>query len=271
MLLKEGSNGVEVKQLQQALADAGFDPQGVDGDFGPNTTAAVRAFQQDRGLEVDGIAGPQTLAALGITFDGGSAAGNGSGQSVTADVTPEIVSRMFPGTPVSNIQANLPFVLKALEADALGDKDMVLMALGTIRAETSRFEPISEGVNKFNTTHGGQPFDRYDNRTDLGNRGRPDGPNFRGRGFVQLTGRANYTKFSAELGLGDRLVTKPELANDPEIAAKLLSRFLKDKESAIRHALANDDLGRARELVNGGTHGIEAFTETFRAGQKLIG
>jgi putative chitinase len=266
MLLKEGSNGVEVKQLQQALKDAGFDPGGVDGDFGPNTTAAVRAFQQDKGLSVDGVAGQETLAALGITFTGASAS---PGASVTAGVTPEIVSEMFPGTPLSHIQDNLPVVLKALEADTLGDKDMVLMALGTIRAETATFEPISEGVSHFNTTPGSHPFNLYDNR--LGNQGPPDGANFRGRGFVQLTGRTNYTKFSAELGLGDQLVTKPALANDPEIAAKLLSRFLKDEESAIRHALANDDLPKARELVNGGTHGIDAFTSAFNAGRKLIG
>jgi peptidoglycan L-alanyl-D-glutamate endopeptidase CwlK len=268
MLLKEGSNGVEVKQLQQALKAAGFDPGGVDGDFGPNTTAAVRAFQQNRGLSVDGVAGQQTLDALGITFTGASAAPGGS---VTAGVTPEIVSKMFPGTPVSHIQDNLPVVLKALDADTLGDKDMVLMALGTIRAETATFEPISEGVSPSNTTPGSHPFNRYDNRTDLGNQGPPDGANFRGRGFVQLTGRSNYTKFSAELGLGDQLVTKPALANDPEIAAKLLSRFLKDKESAIRHALANNDLPKARELVNGGQHGIDAFTSAFNTGRKLIG
>ena len=272
MLLKEGSNGVEVEKLQQTLTDAGFDTRGADGDFGPNTTAAVIAFQQSQGLEADGIAGPETLAALGITFTGASAASNGSGQSATASVTPEIVSRMFPGTPVANIRANLHIVLSALEADALGDKDMVLMALGTIRAETASFLPISEGISHFNTSPGSHPFNLYDNRrSDLGNQGPPDGANFKGRGFVQLTGRSNYTKFSAELGMGDQLVTHPELANDPQIAAKLLSRFIKDKESAIRNALANNDLARARKLVNGGSHGLADFESAFNIGKGLIG
>ncbi|MFO0594663.1 MAG: peptidoglycan-binding protein [Myxococcaceae bacterium] len=58
------SSGGSVRELQQALADAGFDPGPVDGDFGPMTRAAVIAFQQANGLEVDGIVGPQTWGAL---------------------------------------------------------------------------------------------------------------------------------------------------------------------------------------------------------------
>ena len=67
-MLRRGSTGVAVEQLQDALAAAGF-PVVVDGgsgygQFGPLTEAAVRALQKARGLDVDGIAGPDTLAAL---------------------------------------------------------------------------------------------------------------------------------------------------------------------------------------------------------------
>jgi len=58
MLLKEGSRGQEVAELQQAL---GIDADGV---FGPGTKAAVEAYQQENGLLADGIVGPQTLAAI---------------------------------------------------------------------------------------------------------------------------------------------------------------------------------------------------------------
>jgi len=61
--------------------------------------------------------------------------------------------------------------LKALQDAGLADKDMVLMGLATIRAETAGFEPISEGKSIFNTSPGGHPFNLYDNRKDLGNRG----------------------------------------------------------------------------------------------------
>lgn len=58
------SRGGAVSEVQQALADAGFNPGPIDGDFGPQTRAAVMAFQQARGLEVDGVVGPQTWGAL---------------------------------------------------------------------------------------------------------------------------------------------------------------------------------------------------------------
>lgn len=267
IILKEGSTGDEVIQLQSKLKSLGFEPGTVDGDFGPKTTTAVIDFQKSNGLPGDGVVGQQTLDALGLTI---AATNGGPGPSVTGEVTPEMVSKMFPLTPVGNIRTNLPFVLKALDDDGLGDKDMVLMALGTIRAETASFRPISEGISRFNTSAGGHPFNLYDNRSDLGNHGAPDGANFKGRGFVQLTGRANYTKFSKELNMGDKLVTQPDLANDPLVAAQLLSRFLKDKEAAIRRALANNDLTTARRLVNGGSHGLHEFVSTFRIGEGLI-
>jgi peptidoglycan hydrolase-like protein with peptidoglycan-binding domain len=59
-LLKKGSTGEAVKQLQQALKDLGFDVGAVDGQFGTKTEQAVKAFQQERGLSVDGIVGDIT-------------------------------------------------------------------------------------------------------------------------------------------------------------------------------------------------------------------
>ena len=57
--------GDDVTALQQALVNAGF-PVTVDGNFGTSTDAAVRQFQQQKGLTVDGIAGPATRSALGL-------------------------------------------------------------------------------------------------------------------------------------------------------------------------------------------------------------
>jgi murein L,D-transpeptidase YcbB/YkuD len=60
-----GSSGPEVRNLQYLLARLHFlDAPQLDGDFGSVTQAAVEAFQQDRGLAVDGVAGPATWSAL---------------------------------------------------------------------------------------------------------------------------------------------------------------------------------------------------------------
>ncbi|MFA6089820.1 MAG: peptidoglycan-binding protein, partial [Candidatus Woesearchaeota archaeon] len=102
------------------------------------------------------------------------------------------------------------------------------------------------------------------------NKGNGDGDKFKGRGFVQLTGRANYTKYSKSLGLDTQLVKNPDLANDPEIAAKILASFLKDKERRIKEALLEGDLRLARRLVNGGSHGLADFTDAYNIGNNLI-
>ena len=265
--LQRGDSGPAVARLQQRLRDLGFDPGGVGGNFGPGTERAVTAFQQSKGLDPNGVAGPQTLAALGLA----DAPGGGPievGPSVIPQVTVELVSQMFPQTRRSNIATNLPFVLRALEEAGLTDKGMVLMALGTIRAETEGFLPISEFQSKFNTSQGGKPFDLYDNKSGLGNQGPPDGASFKGRGFVQLTGRSNYKTHGA--AIGEDLIGNPELANDPTIAARLLASFIKSKEPQIRAALAKHDLKEARRLVNGGSHGLDKFTDAFNIGARLI-
>jgi peptidoglycan hydrolase-like protein with peptidoglycan-binding domain len=62
--LRFGARGDAVRELQQQLARHGFSPGRIDGVFGSNTQSAVHRFQAARGLEVDGIVGPRTWAAL---------------------------------------------------------------------------------------------------------------------------------------------------------------------------------------------------------------
>ena len=281
-VLKRGSSGPDVLTLQTTLKQLGFDPRGADGVFGAGTEAAVIAFQKAKGLTPDGIVGPGTMAALQTAAAVAGANVNAATAAATASVTPATtgadepvvtvnqVAKMFPGVPVTNIQTNLPFVLDALNAVGLGDKNMILMALATIRAETGNFTPLSEFKSKFNTAPGGPPFGLYDNRKDLGNQGPPDGANFKGRGYIQLTGRSNYQVHGAAIGMGNQLITNPGLANQPDIAAKLLASFLKSKEAKIRAALKQNDLKTARKLVNGGSHGLDAFTQAFNIGKSVI-
>jgi putative chitinase len=261
--LNVGTSGEDVARVQRKLVEHGFPPGAIDSSFGPGTQAAVRAFQLSEGLVADGVVGPNTAAALGL---------EDRPQTVSAipAVTVEIVSSMFPATPVRNIEANLPIVLDALVPPQLVGKEMVLMALATIRAETESFLPISEGQSMFNTSPGGAPFDLYDNRKDLGNQGTPDGARYKGRGFIQLTGRSNYAEHGMRIGVGNQLIDNPDMANDPTIAAQLLASFLKNKEVAIHNALIENDLKTARRLVNGGSNGLDRFVDAFSIGQQRI-
>jgi peptidoglycan hydrolase-like protein with peptidoglycan-binding domain len=96
-ILRSGSQGDWVYYLQQLLAQAGYDPNGLDGDFGAGTLAALQSFQQAYGLTVDGVAGPATWAALT-----GEASPTGDGTTPTdggSDVVPD--SLVTAGAPAS--------------------------------------------------------------------------------------------------------------------------------------------------------------------------
>ncbi|MEL7060992.1 MAG: peptidoglycan-binding protein [Acidobacteriota bacterium] len=265
MVLRRGSTGEAVRVLQRRLEDRNFPPGLIDGDFGPATEAAVRAFQASEGLLVDGVVGRFTLAALDLAD-----AIDGEPPYDLSLVTPRLVSEIVLFEHVGTIQRNLPAILEALEAFDLATRDLVAMALGTIVAEVGGLEPIAERTSRFNTSPQGHPFDLYDFRTDLGNGARGDGARFRGRGYVQLTGRDNYARFGRRIGLGDALLDDPDRANEPDIAARLLAAFLAEHRVRILDALRRDDLRTARRAVNGGTHGLDRFSDAFRRARRVL-
>ncbi|MFD1703294.1 M15 family metallopeptidase [Methylopila henanensis] len=185
---------------------------------------------------------------------------------ITGRITPDHVRKMFPPSVAGAIAANLGFVLSGLRARGVADRPMVLMALATIRAETEGFVPIPEGRSRFNTAS--VPFDKYDPGTGpgrrLGNTRAGDGARFKGRGYVQLTGRDNYGRIGEQLGVS--LLSDPDRACEPELAGLILAQFLRNQQQAIRTALARNDLKLARKLVNGGSHGFERFKDAYVKG-----
>lgn len=267
-LIHPGDSGNAVRVIQTRLAQLGFHQGLVDGQYGNLTQRAVAAFQRANHLLPTGLVDHDTLRALGYEVDQ-QAPPPQSGP--VGNFSLEAVCRLFPDAPVNNVRTYLPLVLRALGEFGLADKPMVLMALATIRAETGSFAPISEYQSKYNTSPGGNPYALYDFRSDLGNNAAGDGARYKGRGFIQLTGRNNYITYSQKLGLGDLLVQNPDAANDPVIASRVLAAFLKDHESLIRDALNRGDLASARKAVNGGTHGLDQFQLTFQKGSALVG
>jgi len=266
VLIRPGDSGNAVKTIQSRLKALGFFHDAIDGDYGSLTAKAVTDFQRANNLPVSGAVDHLTLQALGYDVDE-SASPLPSSDSGPLSVA--AVSQIFPDVPVANLQKYLPLILQTLNQLGLGDMEMVLMALATVKVETGSFAPIDEYQSAYNTAPGGAPFGLYDSRQDLGNSNPGDGARFKGRGFVQLTGRNNYNRYSQEVGLGDQLLQNPELANDPLIAARILAAYLKDHEGDIRAALSRGDLAAARKAVNGGTHGLDQFQLAFQRGAAL--
>ena len=120
-LSKYGSTGAEVTAIQQTLKDWGLYDGPVNGTYGPLTQAAVKRFQQIKGLQVDGIAGPQTLKALGISV----------------------------GTIPSATESNVYLLARIISAEALGEPYIGQVAVGAVvlnRIEHPSFPDTLSGV-----------------------------------------------------------------------------------------------------------------------------
>lgn len=240
-------------------------PPGGGTEWGANIQRMVQAFPVGAPSDLSGLYGPgATGTQTGRQGDGEAPADELPTKSPDLEklesvFTPDLVAGLFhPSVPRSNIETNLPLVLGALHRAGLSDWPFILTALGTIKAETARFESIPEGRSRYNTEEGGRPFGKYDFRDDLGNGAVGDGEKYRGRGFIQLTGKDNYRTYGERIGVD--LVNQPDRALEPDIAARILAEFLKDKKDRIADAWARQDWAAARRLVNGGSHGLDAFS-----------
>ena len=146
------------------------------------------------------------------------------------------------------MQAALEVLYAALNAQGIFSTQTAIGALATVAVEWG-FRPRSErGTPAYFAAH-------YDGRAALGNTEPGDGARYRGRGFIQLTGRANYRHYGEALGVD--LVHHPELALQPEIAARVLACYF--KENDVNVACDNGKWEEARRLVNGGLNGYPRF------------
>ncbi|WP_324290043.1 peptidoglycan-binding protein [Pyxidicoccus sp. MSG2] len=99
--LKQGAESPQVGSLQRQLKAAGVNPGPIDNKFGPKTEAAVRRFQQEHGLKVDGIVGPRTRAALEASSAPGQRPTTTGGGRPTTGTTGTTPNRPTTGTGVN--------------------------------------------------------------------------------------------------------------------------------------------------------------------------
>jgi peptidoglycan L-alanyl-D-glutamate endopeptidase CwlK len=197
------------------------------------------------------------------TASSSAPAGLKGGDSISAlsnQVNAGLLMSIFPKDSRVNVEQNVRFLAAALQEFRINDPRVVASIIATIFVETPTFGSYVEKQSASNTVK--QPFDRYANR--LGNVEAGDAANFRGRGFLGLTGRSNYETMSKRLGLGSRLVDNPDDANSPEVSARIVCAFFADRLGIVQSALDAGDFERIRRLVSGGTSGVTQFVSAYR-------
>ena len=163
--------------------------------------------------------------------------------------TAEIADAM--GCSPANVRKFWPAIREACCEQGLNDRESIVAVLATVGTEVASFCPINE--------FGGESYftRMYEGRRDLGNTEPGDGARFHGRGFIQLTGRANYQNYGRKLGVD--LANDPELALSPEVASRVLARYFKDRRIAAD--ARRGDWEAVRRKVNGGLNGWDRFID----------
>lgn len=231
-------------EVQRKLAALGFYTIKVDGLPGPHTRSAITAFCAAHHLN------NSTTGQYGATF----AKALIEAKAPELAVDPIQVAHLMR-CPVNNVKKYLPAVVDALKEQGILSRPVLIAALATIGVETGVFAPIRE--------IGGPAYftKMYEGRKDLGNTQPGDGAKFSGKGFIQITGRANYRYFGQKLGID--LEKHPELALEPVTAAKILALYM--KERGVATAANSCDWRAARKRVNGGYNGWSHFINLVQA------
>ena len=280
MLLKKGDNNDNVKLLQQKL---GIEPIG---NFGPKTEEAVKAFQTKHGLTSDGIVGDGTWAKI---MNAGSVAPTSQPQSVSAP-TPQVA-----GLKLDKLKGHVPqIVIDSIPevASKFGINTPLRVAhfLAQCGHESGGFRLTQENLNYsakglngifkkyFPTEAAAAPYNRnpqkiankvYSNRMGNGTEASGDGYKFRGRGYIQLTGKENYTAFGKSIGVD--IPSNPDLVASKYALASAAWFFSKNGLHKIADEGASDVVvTKITKRVNGGTIGLPDRIKHFKEYYHLL-
>lgn len=269
MNLKVGSEGEDVKKLQIFLGLK------ADGKFGPGTEAALKTWQKNNGLDSDGIAGQKTLEKMGVIQPmQGAENVNGLNLSALKGHIPDVVLAQIPDTAVKfNITTNL----------------RLAHFLAQCGHESSGFKAVSENLNysadglkkifpkyfpgSLNESYAKKPEKIgsrvYGGRMGNGDETTGEGYKFRGRGYIQLTGKSNYAKFGKFIG--EDLISNPDLVATKYPLASAAFFFDSNGLWSICDRGATDDVVTSvTKRVNGGTIGLADRIKHFKEYYNLL-
>lgn len=237
----------DIKLLQHLLQKVGIlgADSPIDGLFGSITEQALRSFQASRNLKVDGEAGNQTWSCLLDQW-----------VSVHFPCRPllDYGDRLIDALPDSCLQPYaqraVPLILQECQRAGVLALSQVAYIMATALHESRFGQEMLPPASGF----------RDEGREDLGNLQPGDGSRYRGRGFVPIRGRLNYTRWGDRLGYD--LVSQPELAEEQDIAAKIIVLGMRDG-SFTGHKL--DDY-----LSSEGEAHLQAERQDFRFARHII-
>jgi putative chitinase len=294
-ILKQGSSGPDVLDLQQKLKDLGFDPNGFDGNFGPGTKAAVIAFQQSQGLQADGIAGPATMAALPAASSGTTSGGGAVSDSAATSPGAAAATATAPGLNLEGLAGKVPdaVIVQIPETAAkfnITSNLRLAHFLAQCALESTNFTAVVENLN-YSAQRLLQVFPKYFKNVDVndyarnpqkigsrvyanrmgnGDEASGDGFKYRGRGYIQLTGKNNYQSFTNHIG--EDCVANPDLVATKYPLASAAFFFNSNNIWAICDRGADDATVTAvTKRVNGGTHGLADRLLNFKKFIQALG
>lgn len=158
-----------------------------------------------------------------------------------------------------------PVIVAALKAEGIAQDAVLVAAAATLKAEVgSTMAPVTEGapssVNPYTYFESVYGSDSSIGKR-LGNTVAGDGYKYRGRGFIQLTGKSNYGTFGRRVK--QDLLSQPDLALNPTVAAQVFAAYFKDR--GVAAAANRGDWQAVRRLVNGGYNGWDKFIAVVNA------
>jgi len=162
----------------------------------------------------------------------------------------KVPSKALPKIPPSQAETSL---VGAAKNAGITEPAELAQFLAQTSHESGGFQYVRElGKDSY--------FAKYEGRKDLGNTQPGDGLKYKGRGFIQLTGRANYEHFGK--AINEDLINNPELAEKPDVAAKLAVAFWKERVKPKVKDFNNTEA--VTKIINGGYNGLEDRKNRFQ-------
>ena len=143
-LSKYGSQGDEVKQIQQKLKNWGYYNGSIDGIYGSKTLEAVKYFQRKNGLTVDGIAGDKTLAALGIKGSSNSSSSSYNSNSNNVTLLAKLIYGESRGEPYTGQVAVGAVVMNRVKSNSFPN------TIAGVIYQSGAFDAVSDGQINMN-------------------------------------------------------------------------------------------------------------------------